>query len=538
MTTSSPTRTSPSDHDPWRVILVGRTGLDQLLRRDAQIELIRCRDTIEAVGELGDPIDHESPSQAVVIVSADEISDDARERKSFINALRLVEPSVCVLRVGEEAEEFDGVLGRDETLPELVSSIGAFLKAHNHEPVSLKYIDPSASDEADEDDSEQVAASEPEAVADEEVVETEVKADVASAFEEINPDAVEPEPEPASESKAVQPEVKVVIDADTFEHRAQRTFEDEDAIHRRIVLGATDDSMSPPAQPHAHQQVVLDDQSLVQDMLRGRGVLDSAVELINRRLGRSDITFVSADAPGAAIGVPVIVGNKVTGVLNTADTRWLNGQGRSLLATHATWLATWIKLEIQQGELRRCAFTDSLTGAWNRRYFERFLSAAMEQSRIARRPLTVMLFDIDSFKHYNDTYGHGAGDEILVETVKLLKSVIRPSDRVCRVGGDEFAVIFYEPDGPRDPSSKPLESIYEIACRFQKQVCQHRFPKLGEEALGTLTISGGLASYPWDGHDAASLLEEADRYAMESKRQGKNAITLGPGAESVCHTEL
>ena len=148
-----------------------------------------------------------------------------------------------------------------------------------------------------------------------------------------------------------------------------------------------------------------------------------------------------------------------------------------------------------------------------------------------------MVFDIDSFKHYNDTYGHSAGDAILSETVSLLKSVIRPSDRVCRVGGDEFAVIFYEPTGPREAGSKPLESIYQIACRFQHQICNHRFPKLGTEALGTLTISGGLASFPWDGHDAASLLDAADRCAMESKRQGKNAITLGPGAESVCHLD-
>ena len=82
MTTSSPTRSESNAHNPWRVILVGRTGLDQSLRRDADIELIRTRETIEAIGELGDPIDHESPAQAVVIVSPDALEDEqAEERK-------------------------------------------------------------------------------------------------------------------------------------------------------------------------------------------------------------------------------------------------------------------------------------------------------------------------------------------------------------------------------------------------------------------------------------------------------------------------
>jgi len=67
--------------------------------------------------------------------------------------------------------------------------------------------------------------------------------------------------------------------------------------------------------------------------------------------------------------------------------------------------------------------------------------------------VTVMVFDIDDFKTYNDQYGHEAGDDILREAVRLLRSVIRPSDRVCRIGGDEFAVISYEPSGPRQEGS-------------------------------------------------------------------------------------
>ncbi|MAO23032.1 MAG: hypothetical protein CMJ35_11450 [Phycisphaerae bacterium] len=522
MNTTSTSRPSPDAHEPWRVILVGRTGLDQSLRRDAQIELIRCRETIEAIGELGDPIDHESPSQPVVIVSPDAIGEETRERKQFVNALRLINPSVRVLIVNEDDNAFDASIQRDQPLDDLVDTIARCIDEQEPEPVSLRFIDLSDLDETTTDQTS---------------VQTDEAADQETDEEATDEESTEDRPAAEPETPA-KPEVTVVVDNETFEHRAQRPFEEEDELHKQIVMGITPDQPLPHTTPHTHATpVVLDDEPLVRAMLQGKSMLEPAIAQINTRLGRSDIDLIQSDAAGAAQGVPVVVADKTVGVLSCNDASWLNGVGRSLLSTHAGWLASWIKLEAQQSELRRCAFTDSLTGAWNRRYFERFLAAAIDQSRLARRPLTVMIFDIDSFKHYNDTYGHAAGDEILAETVKLLKSVIRPSDRVCRVGGDEFAVIFYEPQGPRDPSSKPLESIYQIAKRFQKQVCQHRFPKLGAEAMGTLTISGGLASYPWDGHDAASLLESADQCAMESKRQGKNAISLGPGAESVCHTE-
>jgi diguanylate cyclase (GGDEF)-like protein len=509
MTTSSTSRSGSNAHNPWRVILVGRTGLDQTLRRDAAIELIRTRETVEAIGELGDPIDHDSPAQAVVIVSADVLDDDPMQRKRFINALRLVDPDVCVMIVNATDDAFDGDLRKEQSLDEVIGSIhDAIERADGSAPVALRFIDLNDLDDPIDQLSQGEPADQPEKTVDR-----------------------DPDPEPHTE-------VTVVVKNDTFEHRAQRTFEDEDEIHQKVVMGL-DPAYTPESTSiHAHQSsVAIDDEPVVRAMLKGKPIIDAAIQQINARLGRSDITLLKHDAPGAGLGVPVVVGDKAMGVLCCIDETWLNTNGRALLATHASWLSTWIRLELQQAELRRCAFTDSLTGAWNRRYFERYLSATINQARSARQTVTVMVFDIDSFKHYNDTYGHGAGDEILAETVKLLKSVIRPSDRVCRVGGDEFAVIFYEPQGPREEGSKPLESIYQIACRFQHQICNHRFPKLGAEAMGTLTVSGGLASFPWDGHDAVSLLENADRCAMESKRQGKNAITLGLGAESVCRLD-
>jgi two-component system cell cycle response regulator len=148
-----------------------------------------------------------------------------------------------------------------------------------------------------------------------------------------------------------------------------------------------------------------------------------------------------------------------------------------------------------------------------------------------------MVFDIDNFKTYNDLYGHEAGDQVLCETVELLRATIRRGDYVFRIGGDEFVVIFSDTEGPRGEHSAPPESVEQIAHRFQAQVCDLRFPQLGVDAPGTLSISAGLATFPWDGHDGPSLLRHADQLALESKRSGKNAITFGPGARSRCRDD-
>ncbi|MBY0311389.1 MAG: GGDEF domain-containing protein [Phycisphaerales bacterium] len=276
-------------------------------------------------------------------------------------------------------------------------------------------------------------------------------------------------------------------------------------------------------------------------MLAGQDVLAAALAELSRVVG-SPCTFAPARVAGTnpqpavpLAGTTVRRGSRVLGTLSA------KGVSPAVLEEHAPWLAGWIALSAQQDQLRRAAFTDELTGAWNRRYFTRYLAAALAHARDARNNVSLMVFDVDNFKTYNDRFGHAAGDEILAEMVKLLGSVIRPTDRVCRIGGDEFAVIFHDPEGPRKPgTTAPLgpNSIAQIASRFQKQVCEHRFPRLMDQAPGTLTISAGLATFPWDGATPEQLLERADALALQSKRQGKNVITFGPGAMRVCDIDL
>lgn len=201
------------------------------------------------------------------------------------------------------------------------------------------------------------------------------------------------------------------------------------------------------------------------------------------------------------------------------------------LAPWARWLARWCRLAEDHASLREKAFCDPLTGAFNRRYVDEHLPRLLDEARERRRAVAVMVFDIDDLKQYNDRFGHDAGDEVLCETVKLLKAVVRAGDCVCRIGGDEFVVIFADPEGPRTRGATAIETVEQIVHRFRDQVCKLRLPKLGPNAPGPVSVSAGLATYPWDAYDAASLLKRADHRAIESKRKGKNAVTLGPTEE-------
>jgi diguanylate cyclase (GGDEF)-like protein len=176
--------------------------------------------------------------------------------------------------------------------------------------------------------------------------------------------------------------------------------------------------------------------------------------------------------------------------------------------------------------LHRLAITDHLTRAYNRRYFYHFTDQLIERARAGRFRVTVLLFDIDDFKRYNDTYGHAAGDQILREATLLMKQVTREHDVVARIGGDEFAVLFWDAEPPRRPDSQHPQTAYELAGRFVEALNKHEFSSLGPDAKGVLTISGGLATFPWDGNSCRELLRHADGALRRAKASGKNAIHL------------
>ncbi|MFN0133402.1 MAG: diguanylate cyclase domain-containing protein [Phycisphaerales bacterium] len=480
---------------PQRVILVGRTGLDAKLRLDTEVEVVRTRSALEAVGEVGEP----GGASPVVIVSADadpalargpdgKVIEDPHRAAEFLAALRRVEPTVRILRV-EAADGsaparagYDGIVDAQtpaEALRETIRGTSPAARVAD----AARALDAARGMET--------------------AHKTEAHRSDAARFIEptrfFDP-ALDPEPA-----------------------RAQDSTSDADPSRRPVVEVRADeatallDAMAPRTE--------IGDEPVARLLALGRDITDAAIELIRRRLGGRVVELIAGAGPAGASEAAVTWRGRVLGRIRGV------GVSTDELLPHAAWLGMWLTLRDQQSQLREAAFTDPLTGAQNRRFFDQFLASVIEQARHARRGVTVLVFDIDNFKQFNDRFGHGAGDEILREAVRLIKSVIRPSDKVCRIGGDEFAVIFHEPSGPRTALSKPPTSAFQIAQRFQRAICEHRFPKLGRDAPGTLTISGGLAAFPWDGDTPQTLLARADDLAIQSKRAGKNCITFGPGAE-------
>ncbi len=177
-------------------------------------------------------------------------------------------------------------------------------------------------------------------------------------------------------------------------------------------------------------------------------------------------------------------------------------------------------------ELQELANTDPLTGLVNRRYMYEVLQNLFERAKEEDFQITFIIFDFDDFKHYNDTYGHSAGDEILREAALLIKKCIRSKDIACRFGGDEFAVVLWDYESRRVSRVAHPRSALVIMERFRKLLRRHYFPCLGSHGIGGLTISGGLATYPRDARTMDELIEKADSALLEAKRSGKDRIVL------------
>ena len=207
-------------------------------------------------------------------------------------------------------------------------------------------------------------------------------------------------------------------------------------------------------------------------------------------------------------------------------------------------------LETRIRDLERLATEDDLTGLKNRRYIREFARQIVERAAAQNGRVTLLVFDIDDFKHYNDEYGHCTGDEILKQAAVLMRRCCRGHDVVARIGGDEFAVVFWDdPQLAENPKSEirnpkipsggaadrrsasadhPKEALF-IARRFVRELEKaglSSFGGLGPEGKGVLTISGGLASFPRDGRTSDELFLLADKALLEAKRSGKNRIYL------------
>lgn len=160
---------------------------------------------------------------------------------------------------------------------------------------------------------------------------------------------------------------------------------------------------------------------------------------------------------------------------------------------------------------KRYAFIDQLTSLGNRRAFDDALTRELAQARRGNHPLSLLLFDIDHFKQVNDTYGHQVGDQVLTALGSLTKQILRQSDLSFRYGGEEFSILLPETD---------IDGGTILAEKLRNCIEKFPFPVVGHK-----TASFGLAVL-LVADTANTLLERADAALYQSKRQGRNRVTV------------
>jgi diguanylate cyclase (GGDEF)-like protein len=188
---------------------------------------------------------------------------------------------------------------------------------------------------------------------------------------------------------------------------------------------------------------------------------------------------------------------------------------QEVLAIFATLVSMLLDTIHSHERILNLADTDELTGVWNRRYYRRHLPHEMERARTFRIPLSLLLFDIDDFKQINDGFGHVLGDVVLSEICGAVKSILRPTDVLARIGGDEFAIILPHTD---------LRGAASVAERLLQRVRSVVVPT-DEEGAVQCSVSIGITEFQPQDEDSKELLRRADERLRLAKRSGKNRYT-------------
>jgi diguanylate cyclase (GGDEF)-like protein/PAS domain S-box-containing protein len=225
------------------------------------------------------------------------------------------------------------------------------------------------------------------------------------------------------------------------------------------------------------------------------------------------------DSTRPYICIPMMALNDTIGMLHLRQQSAEFGiEDRHL--TFATSIAEQFALTLANLRLRETlraqSIRDPLTGLFNRRYLEESLEREIHRASRNATPLSVLMLDLDHFKHFNDSFGHDAGDAVLRQWGGFLQVRVRFEDIVCRLGGEEFAIVL--PDAT-------MESAYDVAQRIcedaRSLAVNHR-----DNQLGPITVSIGVASFPGHSGSAETLLEVADHALYQAKSAGRNRVVI------------
>src|SRR5438445_5020656 len=217
--------------------------------------------------------------------------------------------------------------------------------------------------------------------------------------------------------------------------------------------------------------------------------------------------------PEALVSIPLVARNAIKGALNiyrAGEEAFFTEEEFDLAKRFADAAALALDNAQIRARLEHQAQTDGLTGPYHHRSFHERLRSELQRASRSHEPAVVLMLDIDDFKRANDMYGHAAGDEILVQLAQMLRTTVRGSDIVCRLGGEEFSVIM--------PSSDS-ENAEQLAQRIMQRVDAQAF-----DPAGRLTLSIGVAEGPRNASNRRELIACAEAAMMTAKARGKNQL--------------
>jgi diguanylate cyclase (GGDEF)-like protein len=165
------------------------------------------------------------------------------------------------------------------------------------------------------------------------------------------------------------------------------------------------------------------------------------------------------------------------------------------------------------------AITDPLTSLYNYGFFRERLALELERAQITGDTVALAMFDLDHFKHFNDSHGHHEGNRVLARVAELLRQTGRRGDVAARYGGEELVALLY---------GASAGDAWRFAEAFRQAVGKERFPGGETQPLGKVTVSSGIAVFPIDAHDDIALVKVADARLYQAKQEGRDR-TVGAG---------
>jgi diguanylate cyclase (GGDEF)-like protein len=232
------------------------------------------------------------------------------------------------------------------------------------------------------------------------------------------------------------------------------------------------------------------------------------------------LTGANFDVPGhfqftVELCAPMIHEGKVRGVISAGGIKRHYKHEKAILSLIADLGSIALYNHDLFNKTQEMANCDGLTKLFNKRFFMERLSNVLLEASKGHHPFSLFIFDLDHFKHYNDTQGHQAGDEVLRTTGEILRDTVRPDDLACRFGGEEFIVLL---------ARAPKKGAMLAAERIREKLASHPFAAREAQPLKCVSLSGGVATFPDDGLTSADLIASADAALYRAKKEGRNRV--------------